>query len=147
MKAIFFGFYLIFLFNNSLSCQTCIDSIFITYEPFELHYRIPTSKEQFELRNFTDTISDQVVIEKIIGKYQNVIINSNNRVKTFDEGFKLLCRVRSNKTELFRFYYTGAKKLFTDGYYFVNDLGLLQDLLDVMKSDNRFFERYKKKKE
>lgn len=138
--------FIIFIYSNGLKGQICIDTIFVTYEPFELHYRIPTTKEEFDMKIPLDTICDKKKIINIISKFQKSILHKNNRVKSLDEGFKILCIIHSNNFELFRFYYTGAKKLYCNGFYFVDDFGLLKDLLTEMKADDIFYESYKNKR-
>jgi hypothetical protein len=119
--------------------QSCIEKIVISYIPFEIKDRTPVSIEEFELIKPTDTISNLIIVNEILLKFQE--LQKGGKIKCDLFSPKMLCRIYMDKEELLRFYYTSFQRVYYNGFYFEDDKGLFPLILSNIASDDIFLEK------
>lgn len=136
MKGYLLFFFLFFCTSEILS-QSCIDTIFVSYEPFDLNFRVPSTLNELRKIGYTDTITNINAINSIFDGYSKILRTSNKREKTA-QGIKMICTLSIGGVRLKEFYYLGGRIFYSDGYAYANDFGLLSILLNAMKSGDKF---------
>jgi hypothetical protein len=140
----FFFVFCLFLFKNT-SAQVLMlpDTIFVTYEPYELRQRFPTTVEDIMLYKPSDTITNLNSLFNISFKIDSILMFVEpERSNTFFP--KMLIRGVCDGESIYMMYYSSNKILYANGYFFRKDLNLLDLLLSNMHSDDLFIKKYKK---
>lgn len=127
---------LIALPSYLLKAQFCVDTLYITYIPYELKTRVPFSLQQINNMDCTDTLT-QDNLAVVINCYQKAISDGNKKPISSDSvSYNMVLKFHSNGVELFRTYYISGKELYYGGYRYEDDGGLLRTILSFIKPNN-----------